>query len=96
MRAAALAAAFQEDLYIVLVVEESTRSASTFAFAFVPALIVALKDTTETWDWSAGELSPVPLGSAVLVVDSLSGLGVSTLSEVGHVSVLVSFVRRGG
>ena len=96
MRAAALAAAFQEDLYIVLVVEESTRSASTFAFSFAPALKVALESTAEATDGSAGELSPVPLGSAVQVVDSFGGFGTRVLPKVGHGRVLVSVVRRGG
>ena len=77
VRAAALAAALQEDLHIILGVEESTRSATTFSFAFALALKVALENAAETPNRAAGKPSLVPLGSAALVVNGFCGFGIT-------------------
>ena len=87
-------ATFQEDLYVIIGVEETTSSATTspLAFAFTASLVVVLEHSAKSANWSSGESAPIALSCTVLVVDGFGGVGIGELTQVGHVGVLVSVV----
>ena len=92
--AATFSASFQENLYVVMSVEESTSSATTFpfAFAFSTSFEGVLEHSAKSANWSSSESAPIALSCAILVIDGLGGIGIGELTQVGHVDVFVSVV----
>ena len=92
--AVAFPASFQENLYVIIGIEETTCSATTFplAIAFTASLVVVLEHSAKSANWSSGEPAPIALSCAVLVVDGFGGFGIGELTQVGHACVLVSVV----